>query len=101
MNIYVGNMSFETTEEDVREAFEKHGQVESVAIVKDRYSGEPRGYGFVEMPDSDEGQSAIAALNGTELKGRALRVEEARPRSERRRGGGRRDDSRGGERRSG
>lgn len=88
MNIYVGNLSFETTEEDVRGAFEAFGQVESVKIITDKYSGGSRGFGFVEMPSKDEAQSAIGGLNGQELKGRALNVNEARPRSERPRGGG-------------
>ena len=90
MNIYVGNLSYEATEEDLRQAFEGFGQVESANIIKDRYSGEPKGFGFVEMPDKAEAQSAIEGLNGKELKGRTLTVNEARPRSEARRGGGRR-----------
>lgn len=88
MNIYVGNLSFETTEEDVRGAFEPFGQVESVKLITDKYSGGSRGFGFVEMPSKDEAQSAISGLNGKELKGRALNVNEARPRAERPRGGG-------------
>ncbi len=95
MNIYVGNMSYEITEEDLRLAFEAFGQVESAAIIKDKYSGQSKGFGFVEMPSKAEGQSAIDGLNGTELKGRTLTVNEARPRTEGRRdrggrGGGRR-----------
>jgi len=90
MNIYVGNLSFEVTEEDLKRAFEDFGQVVSVSIIKDRYSGEPRGFGFVEMPAKAEAQSAINGLSGKELKGRTLTVSEARPRSEARRGGGRR-----------
>ena len=90
MNIYVGNLSFEVTEEDLKGAFEDFGQVVSVSIIKDRYSGEPRGFGFVEMPAKAEAQSAINGLSGKELKGRTLTVSEARPRSEARRGGGRR-----------
>ena len=90
MNIYVGNLSFEVTEEDLKQAFEGFGQVESVNIIKDRYSGESRGFGFVEMPAEAEAQSAITGLNGKELKGRTLNVNEARPRSEGRRDGGRR-----------
>jgi RNA recognition motif-containing protein len=89
MNIYVGNLSRQVTEEDLREAFEAFGQVASVTIIKDRFSGESRGFGFVEMPTKDEAQSAITGLNGKELKGRTLNVNEARPRSEGRRGGGR------------
>ena len=94
MNIYVGNLSYEITEEDLKQAFEGFGQVESVNIIKDRYSGESRGFGFVEMPDKAEAESAIEGLNGKELKGRTLNVNEARPRSEGRRGGGRRGDGR-------
>ncbi len=98
MNIYVGNMSYEVTEEDLRQAFEGFGKVESVNIIKDRYSGEPRGFGFVEMPDKAEGESAINDLNGKDLKGRTLNVNEARPRSDDRRGRG--GGRRGGGRRS-
>jgi len=94
MNIYVGNLSHEVTEEDLRQAFEAFGQVESVNIIKDRYSGESRGFGFVEMSASAEAQSAIEGLNDKELKGRMLKVSEARPRSEARRGGGRRGGGR-------
>jgi len=89
MNIYVGNLSYKVTEEDLRQAFEGFGQVVSVKIIKDRWSGESRGFGFVEMPDKAEANSAIHDLNGKELNGRALSVSEARPRSETRRGGGR------------
>jgi RNA recognition motif-containing protein len=99
MNIYVGNLSSEVTEEDLRQAFEGFGQVVSVNIIKDRYSGESRGFGFVEMPDKAEAQSALNDLNGKELKGRALKVSEARPRSETRRGGGRGGGRQGGWRR--
>ena len=89
MNIYVGNLSRQVTEEDLREAFEAFGQVATVTIIKDKFSGESRGFGFVEMPTKDEAQSAITGLNGKELKERTLNVNEARPRSEGRRGGGR------------
>ena len=88
MNIYVGNLSFEVSEEDVQAAFEAFGKVESVKVIKDKYSGASRGFGFVEMPSKDEAQAAISGLNGKELKGRALNVNEARPRAERPRGGG-------------
>ena len=88
MNIYVGNLSHEVTEEDLRLAFEPFGQVESVTIIKDKHSGQSKGFGFVEMASKAEGQSAIDGLNGTELKGRTLKVNEARPRTERRGGGG-------------
>ena len=89
MNIYVGKMSYEVTEEDLRLAFEPFGQVESAAIIKDKHSGQSKGFGFVEMASKAEGQSAIDGLNGKELKGRVLKVNEARPRTESRgRGGG-------------
>jgi len=89
MNIYIGNLSHEVTEEDLKQAFEGFGQVESVNIIKDRHSGESRGFGFVEMPAKGEAESAINDLNGKDLKGRALNVSEARPRAGSRRGGGR------------
>ena len=85
MNIYVGNLFHEVTEEDLQQAFEAFGQVESVRIIKDKYSGQSKGFGFVEMPAKAEAQSAIEGLNGKELKGRMLKVSEARPRSETRR----------------
>jgi len=90
MNIYVGNLSRDVAEEDLRQAFEAFGKVESVTIIKDKFSAESRGFGFVEMPAKAEAQSAITGLNGKELKGRPLKVSEARPRPEGRRGGGRR-----------
>ncbi len=89
MNIYVGNLSFDTTDEDLRTAFESSGEVASATVIKDRYSGESRGFGFVEMPTKTEAQAAIQSLNGTDLKGRTINVSEARPREERGgRGGG-------------
>lgn len=88
MNIYVGNLSYEVTEDDLRKAFEEFGQVESVNIITDKYSGESKGFGFVEMRSKDEAQSAIEGLNGKEFKGRALKVNEARPRTESRGGRG-------------
>lgn len=84
MKIYVGNLSYEVTEEDLRQAFEQSGQVESVSIINDKYSGRSKGFGFVEMPSNVEGQAAIEGLNGKELKGRTLNVNEARPRTENR-----------------
>ena len=78
--IYVGNLSFETTEQGMGAAFTASGRVQSVSIVKDRHSGEPRGFGFVEMESSDEADAAIAALNGTQLDGRTVAVNEARSR---------------------
>ena len=88
MKIYVGNLSYETTEDELREEFAAFGQIESVSIPTDRYSGRPRGFAFVEMPSVSEGQAAIAALNGKTLKDRTLNVDAARPRSDDRGGGG-------------
>ena len=88
MNIYVGNLSRNVTEEDLQQAFKDFGEVASVKMIKDRYSGESRGFGFVEMPDKAEAQSAIDGLNGKELKGQALKVNEARPQKSRERGDG-------------
>ncbi len=82
MKIYVGNLSYEISEEDLRQAFEQSGQVESVTIIKDKFSGQSKGFGFVEMQSKTEGQSAIDVLNGKELKGRTLKVSEALPRTE-------------------
>ncbi len=94
MNIYVGNLSHEVTEEELRQEFEAFGQVESAAIIKDKFTGDSRGFGFVEMPAKAEAQSAIAGLNDTELQGRTLNVNEARPREDRKGGGGRRGGGR-------
>ena len=88
MNIYVGNLSYEMTEEDLKEAFEAFGEVESVRILKDAYSGRSKGFGFVEMASNAEAQSAIDGLNNKELKGRTLTVNKARPRTENRGGRG-------------
>ena len=88
MNIYVGNISRTATEQDLKEAFEAFGAVQSVAIIKDKFSGESRGFGFVEMPNKEEGDKAISGLNGKDLKGRTLTVNEARPRTDRPRTGG-------------
>ena len=98
MNIYIGNLSYEVTEEDLQQAFEAFGQVESVNIIKDKFSGRSKGFGFVEMPDKANAQSAINELNGKELKGRALNVNEARPRTESRGGRGGYGGGRGGRR---
>jgi len=87
MKIYVGNLSFEVTEEELRQDFEAFGNVESVSLITDKYSGRPKGFGFVEMPTVSEGQAAIAGLNGKTLKDRTIVVDEARPRSDNRRGG--------------
>jgi cold-inducible RNA-binding protein len=80
MNIYIGNMSFDTTEDQLRQAFEAFGEVSTVKIITDKYSGEPRGFAFVEMSGKSEAIAAISALNGQELNGRALSVNEAKPR---------------------
>jgi RNA recognition motif-containing protein len=89
MNIYVGNLSSDTAEEDLRQAFESFGQVSTVNIIKDKFSGEPRGFGFVEMNSKEEATAAISGLNGKELNGKTLNVNEARPRTEGGGGGGR------------
>ncbi len=89
MNIYVGNLPFSATDEELRDAFSAHGEVTRVNIIKDKFSGESRGFGFVEMAQQDEGEAAIAALNGTELGGRTLNINVARERENRGGGGGR------------
>jgi RNA recognition motif-containing protein len=89
MNIYAGNLSFETTDDDLRKAFEAFGQVASATVIIDKMSGRSKGFGFVEMPEASEAQAAIAALEGKEMQGRTLKVNEARPRTEGS-GGGRR-----------
>jgi RNA recognition motif-containing protein len=83
MNIYVGNLSYSMSEDELRAAFSAHGEVSSVKILSDRETGRSRGFGFVEMPNASEGEKAIAQLNGKEIGGRALRVNEARPRERR------------------
>jgi RNA recognition motif-containing protein len=88
MNIYIGNLSFTTTEADLKEAFQAFGEVSSCNIIKDKYSGQSRGFGFVEMPNKDEAEKAISMLNGKDLKGRTLKVNEAKARTERPGGGG-------------
>jgi RNA recognition motif-containing protein len=93
VNLYVGNLSRDVGDEDLKTAFEAFGKVDSVNVIKDKFSGESRGFGFVDMPDKTEAQAAITGLNGKELKGRALNVNEARPRPE---GGGGRGGGGGG-----
>ena len=83
MNIYVGNLPFEVTDESLETTFKEHGEVSSANVIIDRYSGRSRGFGFVEMPNNDEAEAAIQALNGQEQNGRALTVNEARPREDR------------------
>ena len=87
MNIYVGNLSPEVSEDELRQAFESFGQIASVNIIKDRYTGQPRGFGFIEMSVDTEAQAAIDGLDGTPLKEQKLTVSKARPRTERRGGG--------------
>ena len=83
MKLYVGNLSFDTTENDLQDLFEQHGQVSDVALINDRVTGRSRGFGFVTMPDSVSATAAMNAVNGTELQGRSLTVNEARAREER------------------
>jgi len=95
MKIYVGNLSFDVTEEELRQEFAAFGEVESVNIITDKYSGRSKGFAFVEMPSVSDGQAAITALNGKSLKDRTLTVDAARPRSDSR-GGGSYGDRKGG-----
>jgi len=88
LRIYVGNLAYETGEQELRQAFEVHGEIQEVSVVRDRDTGRSRGFGFVEMPTSEEAQAAIAELNGKDLGGRTLTVNEARARQERGPGGG-------------
>ena len=81
MNIYVGNLSYNVTEDDLKAVFSQFGEVDSVNIIKDKFSGQSKGFGFVEMPNNSEAETAIEALNETELKGRNLKVNQAKPRS--------------------
>ncbi len=83
MKLYVGNLSFETTENDLQDMFEQHGKVGEVALMMDRTTGRSRGFAFVTMPDSTEANAAMSAFNGKEVQGRTLTVNEARPREER------------------
>ena len=88
MKLYVGNLSFETTENELQDLFEQHGQVSEVSLMMDRMTGKSRGFAFVTMNDKAQAESALAALNGNEVAGRALTVNEARPREERPRSNG-------------
>lgn len=87
-NIYVGNLAYEATEDEIREAFAKFGDVSSVSIIVDRETNRPRGFAFVEMPSEPEARTAIQELNLVEIAGRSITVNEAKPKTERRRGGG-------------
>jgi RNA recognition motif-containing protein len=82
MNIYVGNLAYSVTEDDLKAAFSEFGTVESVNIIKDKFSGQSKGFGFVEMPDNSEADQAIKALNGSDLKDRNIKVNQAKPRGE-------------------
>jgi RNA recognition motif-containing protein len=94
MKIFVGNLSRDVMDDDLRQAFESFGKVDSATVIKDKFTGASRGFGFVEMSSGAEAQAAIDGMNGKDLKGRAINVNEARPREER--GGGERRDTRGG-----
>jgi cold-inducible RNA-binding protein len=87
-NIFVGNLSFNTNEDELRQMFESYGQVDRVSILTDRETGRSRGFGFVEMANNEDGEKAIAALNGSQIGGRTINVNEARPKTERSGGGG-------------
>lgn len=95
-NIFVGNLSFNTSEDELRQLFEPYGQVDRVSILTDRETGRSRGFGFVEMASDEEGEKAIAGLNGSQIGGRTLNVNEARPKADRGGGGGRDRGDRGG-----
>lgn len=99
MNIYVGNLSYDVTDDDLRQAFEPFGKVSSASVIRDKFTGRSRGFGFVEMATDTEAQAAITELNGKEIMGRAVNVNEARPRSEGGGGGGRGGNRMGGGRR--
>jgi len=88
MNIYVGNVAYRLSDEELKEAFEAYGTVESARVIKDRETGRSKGFGFVEMPDDDEARAAIDGINGAEIQGRAVIVNQARPREERPQRGG-------------
>ena len=88
MNIYVGNLSFDTTDSGLRTVFEAHGEVSSAQVITDRDTGRSRGFGFVEMPSDEEARAAMTALDGSDLDGRQIKANEARPRGDRRGGGG-------------
>ena len=95
MKLYVGNISYDVSEDELRQAFSDHGEVASVSIIKDKYTNRSKGFAFVEMPDKTQAETAITALNGKDLKGRALNISEARPRVEGDRGGDRGGDRNG------
>ncbi|KAA0220179.1 RNA-binding protein [bacterium] len=88
MNIYVGNIARSVSEDELRDAFAAHGEVSTVTLIKDKFTGEPRGFGFIEMPAKMQAMTAIKEMNGKELQGRSLIVNEARPKTDKRGGGG-------------
>jgi RNA recognition motif-containing protein len=88
MRIYVGNLTYSVTDDDLREVFGEFGELAAAEVIKDKFSGQSKGFGFVDMPNNSEADAAIKALNETDFKGRKLTVNEARPRAERPRGGG-------------
>jgi len=99
MNIYVGNLPYSITEDDLRQTFGSYGDIASVSLITDKFSGESKGFGFVEMPNNSEADAAIKGLNETQLKGRSIKVNQAKPRGERsssHRGGGGGGGGRGG-----
>ena len=98
MNLYVGNLPYRITEDQLKETFEEFGRVSSCTIIKDKVTGQSKGFGFLEMPESSEAQAAIGSLNGRDLMGRKINVNEARPRESRPAGGGQRAYGGGGER---
>lgn len=83
MNIYVGNLAYSVAEDDLRTAFEAFGKVDRVSVITDKFSGQSKGFGFVEMPDDQEAAQAVKSLNGSDLKGRNIKVNEAKPRTDR------------------
>ena len=98
MNLYIGNLANEVTDENLHDAFSEYGKVESAKVIKDKFSNLSRGFGFVEMPKNSEADAAIKGLNGEELKGKALQISEARPKTEKRHGGGGYGGGKGGQR---
>ena len=96
MNIYVGNLGFDVNESVLREAFEQFGQVAEVRLIMDKYTGKTKGFGFIEMPEKEEAEKAIAEMNEKDFEGRIIKVSEAKPKTDRGGGGGRRGGFRGG-----
>lgn len=100
MNIYVGNLSYSVTSEELRKAFEQFGEVSAANVVTDKFTGQSKGFGFVEMPNKANGEAAIKHMDGADLKGRSVRVNEARPRTDGPSGGGQRRGGGGGQKRA-